>query len=667
MTQKRIYKVFRQFYVYDAFVRDVQTGTRAMLQSCFSREEGLQRVTKALIDRLISNGQMTESSSCLVPAYSSPLLLIQGACPPELGIKCDTVCEFACSDSSYTLVGSSAIRCQPNGTLSDKFPHCKANEEHTTQVTTTKTTSTPHHVVHTTLPSTTTNKHSTPRRFTTRTAQPENGTTPGSRTGHTTPSTTGMPSTTGSSTTSEDISTTTRSPTKKDPTSKAVPTMSTKADRPTDKSSSTVPSTSSVPGLPHNIVAGFFLNPTDKALTTCNTRPHLINYFDPCRFFFRLGFSSLAFIGLLGVPLLLLPAIFAIYKLVFRHRRKKVTVQYILNNFLITHMRRQGGLRKLGGTRQNLTKKCYAMDKPDKGIAFILNNYIFDTYRASERKGSHIDLVNVRHVFKEIGYAPEEAQNLTAEEIRMELNSLKQKILPSHTSVVLVFMSHGVPEGILGTDQKVVTVEEIKNMFSGNNCQALIGKPKIMFFQACRGDKVTPCASSNNTPPEAGTEKSDGIVSTDGLTPGGRVALAKDDGESSKPDRSMVKPSPDNIKGDEVDTDGGVPDNADVYIAHATSEGYFSLRDKQNGSWFIQALCEELIASAHAHHLDDIMMKVTDRVKQHEANIVVRGKRRLTLQTPQIVKQGIGKKIYFLPKYQPVHRRSKATELKSHL
>ncbi|XP_063957178.1 uncharacterized protein LOC129263184 isoform X2 [Lytechinus pictus] len=641
MTQKRIYEVFRHFYLYDAFVRDVQTGTRAMLQSCFSREEGLQRVTKALIDRLISTGQMTESSSCLVPAYSSPLLLIQGACPPELGIKCDTVCEFACSDSSYTLVGSSAIRCQPNGTLSDKFPHCKANEEHTTQVTTTKTTSTPHHVVHTTLPSTTTNKHSSPRRFTTRTAQPENGTTPGSRTGHTTPSTTGMPSTTGSSTTSEDISTTTRSPTKKDPTSKAVPTMSTKADRPTDASSSTVPSTSSVPGLPHR-------------------------------------FSSLAFIGLLGVPLLLLPAIFAIYKLVFRHRRKKYLildetsgkddlddVPFECDGYYTAQKIKQAILTDMSIELNR--KMCYAMDKPDKGVAFILNNYIFDTYRASERKGSHIDLVNVRHVFKEIGYAPEEAQNLTAEEIRMELNSLKQKILPTHTSVVLVFMSHGVPEGILGTDQKVVTVEEIKNMFSGNNCQALIGKPKIMFFQACRGDKVTPCASSNNTPLEAGTEKCDGIVSTDGLTTGGRVALAKDDGESSKPDRSMVKPSPDNIKGDEVDTDGGVPDNADVYIAHATSEGYFSLRDKQNGSWFIQALCEELIASAHAHHLDDIMMKVTDRVKQHEANIVVRGKRRLTLQTPQIVKQGIGKKIYFLPKYQPVHRRSKATELKSHL
>ncbi|XP_041467263.1 uncharacterized protein LOC121417592 [Lytechinus variegatus] len=125
MTQKRIYEVFRHFYVYDAFVRDVQTGTRAMLQSSFSREEGLQRVTKALIDRLISTGQMTESSSCLVPAYSSPLLLIQGACPPKHGIECDTVCEFACSDSSYTLLGSSTIKCQPNGTLSDEFPRCK--------------------------------------------------------------------------------------------------------------------------------------------------------------------------------------------------------------------------------------------------------------------------------------------------------------------------------------------------------------------------------------------------------------------------------------------------------------------------------------------------------------------------------------------------------------
>ena len=34
------------------------------------------------------------------------------------------------------------------------------------------------------------------------------------------------------------------------------------------------------------------------------------------------------------------------------------------------------------------------------------------------------------------------------------------------------------------------------------------------------------------------------------------------------------------------------------------------MRDKVNGSWFMQALCEELIASAHLDDLDTIMTKV---------------------------------------------------------
>ena len=56
-----------------------------------------------------------------------------------------------------------------------------------------------------------------------------------------------------------------------------------------------------------------------------------------------------------------------------------------------------------------------------------------------------------------------------------------------HPSVVLVLMSHGEKRGIYGTDSEVVTVQEIKSKFSGRQCPALIGKPKMFFIQACRG------------------------------------------------------------------------------------------------------------------------------------------------------------------------------------
>ncbi|XP_071504969.1 caspase-3-like [Diadema antillarum] len=131
------------------------------------------------------------------------------------------------------------------------------------------------------------------------------------------------------------------------------------------------------------------------------------------------------------------------------------------------------------------------MDRREKGTAFIINNYNFKTL--SPRTGSDVDVENVKHVFKEIGYKVIAAQDLTAEGIRDEVTSLKDKILKSDTPVmsfVLVLMSHGDTEGVIyGTDEQPVKVKEITDVFSGRKCPKLNGKPKMFFFQACRGDQ----------------------------------------------------------------------------------------------------------------------------------------------------------------------------------
>ncbi|XP_063971701.1 uncharacterized protein LOC129280876 isoform X2 [Lytechinus pictus] len=623
ISQKRLYKWFRETFAYDALVTDTQTGFRVMAKSAYTRDAAVQESTDAMVNRLVSTGYMKESTNCFLPAYSSPLLLIQGTCPPNQGIKCDTVCGFACSDSSFTMVGSSTIKCLPNGTLSDELPRCQAKEQTTTHTaTTTGTNSSTKHVHTSSSPSKTTTVPPTRRGHTTWHNDPTMAspiTKPSPPITETTPAVeTDTTITTDSSVTPS----TKNHTTKGNHTPKTNPTASTPNADPITTDSSTTqshsspktgPSTTALPGTSHK-------------------------------------FKTMGFIGFLGLPLLILPLLYIIFKLSRRRSRKQYTildeevgedihdVPPDVDGFYQAGKIKRANVTEVGFNRE----ECYAMDQRHKGTVFILNNYTFHSDRTIERKGSEVDLDNVKRVFTEIGYKSDEAENLSAKEIREKLESLKQKISPSDTSVVLVFMSHGVSEGILGTDQKVVTVGEIKNMFSGNNCRALIGKPKIMFFQACRGDNPTPSAdpSPSNIKEEPGLDTD--TLTTDGVDGGVTTVTNEED---------CLTPSLRRVEG-ELDIDS-VPDNADVYIAHATSEGYFSLRHKQNGSWFIQALCEELIASAHAHHLDDIMTKVTDRVKRQEARILVKGRSRLTLQTPQIIKQGIGKKIFFLPRYQP--------------
>ncbi|XP_072166554.1 caspase-6-like isoform X2 [Diadema setosum] len=96
----------------------------------------------------------------------------------------------------------------------------------------------------------------------------------------------------------------------------------------------------------------------------------------------------------------------------------------------------------------------------------------------------------------------------------------------------------------------------------------------------------------------------------------------------------------------------GNPDYADMFIGYATCEGYVSMRDPVDGSWFIQALCEELLAGAHSCDLSTIMNRVSRRINRREGQILREGRRKMHVrQATQAVFQGIEKKIYFLPKY----------------
>ncbi|XP_030849494.1 integumentary mucin A.1-like [Strongylocentrotus purpuratus] len=287
MTRKRVFLDIPSSYCYDAVVKDEESGMIVLVQDGFTMEDALRDATNVLIDRLTSAGQMKESTSCLVPAYSSPLVLIQGSCPPGEGIKCDTVCEFACSGASYTMVGNHTIKCEPNTTLSNVFPRCQANKQPTTRITTTTiTASSTNHVLHTTTssPRSTTKKSpSTKRVFTTQmnSSTTENALSTGNPTTQQGPPATKDPLTSEGSSTKKGSGTTGSPTTKDNPTTKKGPSPTTPRSHSTPK---TVPSTSALP-------------------QTSRT------------------FRKFGLIGFLGVPLLLLPVIYIIYKLRHRHDR----------------------------------------------------------------------------------------------------------------------------------------------------------------------------------------------------------------------------------------------------------------------------------------------------------------------------------------------------------
>ncbi|XP_071804681.1 uncharacterized protein [Asterias amurensis] len=266
-------------------------------------------------------------------------------------------------------------------------------------------------------------------------------------------------------------------------------------------------------------------------------------------------------------------------------------------------------------------KYNYQLTSTCKGIAFILNNFDFDE---SERKGSEIDLSNVKHLFLELGYRIVVHENLSGKKIVECFQHFADMFnKTSYDSAVVVLMSHGDTGVILGTDLVKVKLRDLERELEGDKCQGLNGKPKMFFVQACRGDHpiIAPVVADRPSPDVPLGEEWDYPESLECV-----------------PDNDFMTQT---------------ADRADAHIAFSTTEGHWSLRSEVIGSFFVQALCEVFFANAHRDNLDTLMNKVAYRVDRMKGRLFDHATLKwiIVKQTPECIKRGMRKSLYFLPKY----------------
>ncbi|XP_011782413.1 PREDICTED: LOW QUALITY PROTEIN: inactive caspase-12-like [Colobus angolensis palliatus] len=197
------------------------------------------------------------------------------------------------------------------------------------------------------------------------------------------------------------------------------------------------------------------------------------------------------------------------------------------------------------------------------------------------QNGSELDLLGMQDLLENLGYSVVIEENLTAQEMETALRQFAAR--PEHQSsdsTFLVFMSHGILNGVCGTkhwDQEpdVLHDDTIFEIFNNRNCRSLRDKPKVIIMQACRGNGA------------------------------GIVWFTTDSGKASADTHGQLLQS--NICNDAV-TKAHVEKD---FIAFKSSTPHnVSWRHEISGSVFISQIIYYFKEYSWSHHLEEIFPKV---------------------------------------------------------
>lgn len=189
----------------------------------------------------------------------------------------------------------------------------------------------------------------------------------------------------------------------------------------------------------------------------------------------------------------------------------------------------------------------YNMNHKSRGMAIIFNHEHFDIHSLKSRTGTSVDGDNLSKVLKGLGFRVSILNNLNAEDVNRYIRQTAEMDHSDSDCLVVAVLSHG-EMGMLYAKDTHYKPDNLWYYFTADKCPSLAGKPKLFFIQACQGDKL------------------DGGVTMSNRT--------ETDGSSSASYR--------------------IPIHADFLIVFSTVPGYYSWRNTTRGSWFMQALCDEL-------------------------------------------------------------------------
>ncbi|XP_060729009.1 caspase-6-like isoform X2 [Tachysurus vachellii] len=219
----------------------------------------------------------------------------------------------------------------------------------------------------------------------------------------------------------------------------------------------------------------------------------------------------------------------------------------------------------------------YKMDHKRRGNVLIFNQKNFQT-NSSTRHGTDKDRDNLKRSFQDLGFNVKVYNDKRKKNVLQELHNAAEMDHTDADCFVCIFLTHG-EEGQISAYDDMIKIEELTDLFRGDQCKSLVGKPKIFIFQACAGKKY-------ETP-------------VTGMA--GGFAADEDDEEVEKAANIYT-----------------IPAGADFLMCYSSAMGFYSIRNKESGSYYIQDLCETLQKHGSTLEITELLTMVNLKVSQRD-------------------------------------------------
>ena len=251
----------------------------------------------------------------------------------------------------------------------------------------------------------------------------------------------------------------------------------------------------------------------------------------------------------------------------------------------------------------------YPMQTSPRGVAIIINIENFPNWEY-KRHGSHVDVENLEDLLGQMDFEVKTFKDLRSKEILSTLElAVEDPLLQKTDMFIACIMSHGKENHITCRDGIDVPIEEILRRIA---CIQLKDKPKLILFNACRGNRIDVGLSN--------------MTMTDFI-----------------PDYSSMNQTKD-------------PTWEDMLIVYSTVPGYLSYRDSNYGSWFIESLVKVFMEEACEKDLRLLLRNVKiamSKIPHHKDH----------KQSMEIADRGFDKKLYFNPQLNDNHNFDKYTHV----